>query len=423
VPNYGTYAKYMIKFLDLKAINDSFEPDLSNAIKRVTDSGWYLLGNEVKEFEEEYKAFIGSKHCIGVANGLDALRLIIKAYLEMKIFEEGDEIIVPANTYIATVLAITDNRLKPVFVEPDLQTYNLDISLVEKHIGPRTKAIMVVHLYGQTCWSFRLEEIAKKYNLKIIEDNAQAAGAYYVPEFERSEVSGFDSVKSAETAAPKRTGSLGDAAGHSFYPGKNLGALGDGGAVTTNNDEMAPIIRSMANYGSTKKYVNDYQGLNSRLDEIQAAILRTKLLRLDSDNYRRCLIAKYYIENIMNSEIILPYSDIQMYLSEYIPEKYSISDALQLQPDKFYPNHVWHIFIIRTDAREKLQNYLAEKGVQTLIHYPIPPHLQRAYNMYKDLYLPITEKIHKEVLSLPISQVMTDKDISDLVEIINNYRV
>jgi dTDP-4-amino-4,6-dideoxygalactose transaminase len=412
----------MIKFLDLKAINDSFEPDLSNAIKRVTDSGWYLLGNEVKEFEEEYKAYIGSKHCIGVANGLDALRLIIKAYLEMKIFEEGDEIIVPANTYIATVLAITDNRLKPVFVEPDLQTYNLDISLVEKHIGPRTKAIMVVHLYGHTCWSSRLEEITKKYNLKIIEDNAQAAGAFYVPGSERSEVPGFDSVKSEKTGAPKRTGSLGDAAGHSFYPGKNLGALGDGGAVTTNNDELASIIRSIANYGSTKKYVNDYQGLNSRLDEIQAAILRTKLLRLDSDNFRRCIIARYYNENIMNSEIILPISDIKMKLSEYIPEKYSVSDAPKHQPERFYPNHVWHIFIIRTDAREKLQNYLTEKGVQTLIHYPIPPHLQRAYNMYKNLSLPITEKIHKEVLSLPISQVMSDKGISDLVEIINNYR-
>lgn len=369
----------MIKFLDLQEINASFEPELSAAVKRVVDSGWYLLGNEVKAFEEEYSAYIGTRHCIGVANGLDALRLILKAYIEMGAMQEGDEVIVPANTYIASILAITDNRLKPVLVEPDINTYNLDISLIEKNITSRTRAIMVVHLYGRACWSKELEAIAQKHKLKIIEDNAQATGAIY---------------------NNKKTGGLGDASGHSFYPGKNLGALGDGGAVTTNNDELAEVIRAMANYGSSKKYVNDYQGLNSRLDELQAAVLRIKLKRLDQDNNRRREIASYYIENIKQEGLVLP----------------------------FYPGgedasiHVWHLFVIRSSQRDHLQNYLAGKGVQTLIHYPIPPHKQNAYKNWGLLSLPVTEKIHCDVLSLPISQVLNWEEVRTVVSTINSFR-
>mgnify|MGYP000957931531 CR=1 FL=1 len=260
----------MIKFLDIKKITDSFEPNLTEAVQRVVRSGWFLLGEEVAAFEKEYASYIGVKHCIGVANGLDALRLIMKAWLEMGVMKEGDEVIVPANTYIASILAITDNRLKPVLVEPDMTTYNLDLDKVEEHITPHTRAIMVVHLYGRACWSEELEQIAVRHNLKIIEDNAQAAGAEW-----GSTVTGAPGSGSAA----RRTGSLGDAAGNSFYPGKNLGALGDGGAVTTNDDELAGVVRALANYGSTKKYVNDYQGLNSRLDEMQAAVLRIKLPR------------------------------------------------------------------------------------------------------------------------------------------------
>jgi len=277
----------MIKFLDLKKINNSFEPELSNAVKRVIDSGWYLLGNEVTAFEKEYAAFIGTRHCIGVANGLDALRLIFRAYIEIGLMKEGDEIIVPANTYIASILAITENRLKPVLVEPDIKTFNINPFLIEEKISKRTKGILMVHLYGQNAMHPEIQRLIDKYDLKLIEDNAQAQGAYY---------------------NDKRTGSLGDAAGHSFYPGKNLGALGDAGAVTTNNDELADVLRTLANYGSKKKYENRYKGLNSRLDEIQAAILSVKLKRLDSDNQRRREIAHYYLENIKQSEIILPCS-------------------------------------------------------------------------------------------------------------------
>jgi dTDP-4-amino-4,6-dideoxygalactose transaminase len=376
----------MIKFLDLKAINDSFDPELSQAIKRVLDSGWYLQGNEVSSFEHEYTSYIGTKYCIGVANGLDALRLILKAYIEMGFMKEGDEVIVPANTYIASILAITDNILKPVLVEPDITTYNLDISLIEQHITPRTRAIMVVHLYGQACWFAQLEEIAKKYKLKIIEDNAQAAGTLFEAE-----------------SGGRRTGSLGDAAGHSFYPGKNLGALGDGGAITTNDDELAAVIRALANYGSVKKYVHDYKGLNSRLDEIQAAILRVKLPRLDADNQHRREIAQYYIDHIKNENIILPI----IHNSSFIIHNLS---------------HVWHLFVIRHAQRDRLQQYLTEHGIQTLIHYPTPPHKQPAYKEWNHLNYLITEKIHNEVLSLPISQVMTDREVAEVVEIINSFR-
>lgn len=379
----------MIKFLDLKAINDSFEPELLQAIKRVLDSGWYLLGNEVKAFEEEYTNYIGSKHCIGVANGLDALRLILKAYIELGVMQEGDEIIVPANTYIASILAVTDNRLVPVLVEPDINTYNIDPFKIEEKITERTKGIMIVHLYGQNAMHPEIQRLLDKYNLKLIEDNAQAAGAVY-----RKSVAGIQKSES------QKTGAIGDASGHSFYPGKNLGALGDGGAVTTDNEELASTIRALANYGSNKKYVNDYQGINSRLDEIQAAFLTVKLKRLDADNQRRREIAQYYCENITNTNITLP-----------------IANGQHLTAN----SHVWHLFVIRTSIRGKFQQYLTENGIQTLIHYPIPPHKQKAYKEWNDLSFPITERIHKEVLSLPICPIMLKDDFTKVVEIINLF--
>ncbi len=373
----------MIKFLDLKAINDSFEPALSHAIKRVIDSGWYLLGNEVKEFEREYSNYTGTKHCIGVANGLDALRLILKAYIELGVMKEGDEVIVPANTYIATILAITDNRLIPILVEPDLNTYNIDPYKIEEKISVRTKGIMLVHLYGQNAMHPVIQSLVDKYNLKLIEDNAQAAGAYFVK---------------------TRTGSIGHAAGHSFYPGKNLGCLGDGGAVTTNNDELASVIRSLANYGSHKKYVNEFKGLNSRLDEIQAAILKVKLPRLDDDNHRRREIAQYYIDNINNFLITLP----------------KLNHESSILENK---SAVWHLFVIRHPNRDELQQYFTDNSIQTLIHYPTPPHKQPAYKEWNEMNFPITEKIHQEVLSFPISPVMLDSEVDKVVQICNQFQI
>lgn len=363
----------MIKFLDLKKINDSFEPHLSNAVGRVLDSGWYLLGKELAAFEHEYAEYIGVRHCIGVANGLDALRLILKAYKEMGVMQDDDEVIVPANTYIASILAITDNRLKPTFVEPDIKTYNIDPSLIEAKITERTRAIMLVHLYGRNAMCPEIERLVKKYDLRLIEDNAQAHGCY---------------------CDGKRTGSLGHAAGNSFYPGKNLGALGDGGAVTTDDDELAAVVRALANYGSASKYVNDYQGLNSRLDEIQAAVLRVKLARLDEDNHKRMDAAGYYMEHIKHPDIVLPYTS---------------------------EGHVWHLFVIRCKARDRLQAYLSEKGVETLIHYPIPPHKQKAYSDFNDISLPVTEEIHHQVLSLPLSPIIKTDEKRSLVQAINNY--
>jgi dTDP-4-amino-4,6-dideoxygalactose transaminase len=403
----------MIKFLDIEKITASFDPELSSAVGKVIKRGWFLLGQEVSVFEKEYAKFIGTKHCIGVANGLDALRLILKAYIEMGIMQEGDEVIAPANTFIASILAITDNRLGPVLVEPDIGTYNLDISLIEQHITPRTKAIMVVHLYGQACWSTGLEDIAEKYSLKIVEDNAQAAGSFYIPELENSS----KTLEQWNLGTLKRTGSLGDAAGHSFYPGKNLGALGDGGAVTTNDDELASIVRALANYGSTKKYVHDYQGLNSRLDEIQAAVLSVKLLRLDADNQFRREIAQYYIDNITNPDIILPIPSNKKRVTNN--EKHITPDAERLLLNL---SHVWHLFVIRHSDRDKLQKHLADNDIQTLIHYPIPPHRQKAYLDWNGLTFPVTEQIHREVLSLPISQVMPMNDVDRVVEIINYYK-
>ncbi|HEY3369699.1 MAG TPA: DegT/DnrJ/EryC1/StrS family aminotransferase [Prolixibacteraceae bacterium] len=388
----------MVKFLDLKAINDRFEPDLSKAIKRVLDSGWYLLGNEVEAFENEYGNFIGTKNCIGVANGLDALRLILKAYMQLGVMREGDEIIVPANTYIASILAITDNRLVPVLVEPDLNTYNIDPFLIEAKITGRTKGIMLVHLYGQNAMHPEIEYLVDHYNLKLIEDNAQACGAYYLAD--RTTLNSKDSTQHS-----KRTGSLGHAAGHSFYPGKNMGCLGDGGAVTTNDDELGSVIRALSNYGSNKKYINVFRGLNSRLDEIQAAVLRTKLIHLDEDNFRRNQIAQFYTRNIDNPQIILPCT----------------SENFKFCTLDFKFSHVWHLYVIRNQQRDKLQQWLFENGIQTLIHYPIPPHKQMAYIEWNDLSFPVTEQIHHEVLSLPISPILSDTEVNRVVEIINHY--
>lgn len=371
----------MIKFLDLKAINDSFEPELTKSIHRVLDSGWYLQGNEVNSFEDEFCNYLGTKYCIGVANGLDALRLILKAYIELGIMQKDDEIVVPANTFIATILAITDNHLKPVLIEPDLNTYNIDPHKIEEKITKRTKAIMIVHLYGQSAYHPEIKRLTEKYNLKLIEDNAQAIGAYY---------------------QESRTGSLGDAAGHSFYPGKNLGCLGDGGAVTTNDHELAEVIRALANYGSKKKYVCTYRGLNSRLDEIQAAVLRTKLPRLDADNKKRNEIAESYLNNIKHPDIILPWHS-----NFSNPE---------------FPTHVWHLFIIRTKYRDDLQRYLTQQNIQTLIHYPIPPHKQLAYNELINENLPLTDQIHDQVLSLPISPVMSNTEADLVINCINNFK-
>jgi dTDP-4-amino-4,6-dideoxygalactose transaminase len=390
----------MVKFLDLKAINDSFQPDLSEAIQRVVDSGWYLMGSEEKAFEKEYGSYIGTKHCIGVANGLDALRLILKAYMVMGVMKDGDEVIVPANTYIASILAITENHLKPVLVEPDIKSYNLDPSLIEQNITPRTRAILIVHLYGQVCWPAGIEEIAFKYNLKVIEDNAQAVGAC--------------------TDSLKRTGSLGNAAGHSFYPGKNLGALGDGGAVTTDDDGLAIIIRRLANYGSSEKYVHMYKGLNSRLDELQAAILRVKLARLDADNQYRHDIARFYLDNIKNPDIILPVPVSMINRGKPIP--FPLSSTFTPESLLTTRYHVWHLFVIRHPDRGRLMKYLEEHNIQTLIHYPVPPHKQQAYTEYSHLVLPITEKIHNEVLSLPISQVMNIEDVDKVVKAVNDFK-
>lgn len=372
----------MTKFLDLQKINGQYADELKQAAAEVINSGWYLLGERLKQFEANLANYIGVKHAIGVGNGLDALRLILRAYIEMGVLKKGDEIIVPANTYIATILAITDNDLKPVLVEPDINTYNLDVSRIENQITPNTKAIIVVHLYGRICWSKELEDLAEKYNLRVIEDNAQAFGA---------------------TWNGKKSGGLGDAAGNSFYPGKNLGALGDAGAVTTNDAQLAKVVRALGNYGSHKKYYNQYQGLNSRMDEIQAAFLGIKLKHLDAENQQRRKIAQFYLENISHPDIVLP------------------ANASRITNQSFN-SHVWHLFVIRHPQRNKLQVYLQEKGVQTMIHYPVPPHKQHAYAGWNDMFIPITEKIHDEVLSLPMSQVMTQGDLNQVVEAINQFK-
>lgn len=363
----------MIKFLDLYKINERLRKEINGKITQVLDSGWYLLGEETENFEQNFAKYCGVKHCIGVANGLESLNLIIRGYG----FAQGDEIIVPANTYIASILAISENGCTPILVEPDINTYNINPDLIEKKITSKTKAIMVVHLYGQAVQMQKIWALAQKYNLKIIEDSAQAHGAKY---------------------QNKRVGSLGDASGFSFYPGKNLGCVGDGGCVTTNDDELAQKIKALRNYGSHKKYHNVFIGMNSRLDEIQAGILDIKLKFLDEDNQKRKEIAKYYRKNIKNSSIILP----NVYAE----------DA-----------HVWHLFVVRTKQRDNFQKYLLDNKIQTIIHYPIPPHKQECYKLWNNLSYPITEEIHKSVLSLPISPVMSDDEVRKVVEIINEYKV
>lgn len=366
----------MIPFLDLKGINAQYRAELIEACTKVIDSGWYIQGNECKEFDKEFAEYCGTKHAIGVANGLDALILILRAYKEMGIMSDGDEVIVPSNTYIASILAISQNNLVPVLVEPDMNTYLIDPMKIEEKITSKTKAILPVHLYGQTCEMDAINSIAKKYNLKVIEDSAQSHGAYF---------------------GDNRSGNLGDASGFSFYPGKNLGALGDGGAVTTNDDELAEVIRALGNYGSHKKYENLYQGVNSRLDEIQAAMLRVKLRYLDNEVDKRREIAAYYLQNIKNENIILPFVRAE-------------------------DNHVWHLFVVRANNRNDLQKYLLDNGIQTLIHYPIPPHKQNAYKEWNSESYPISEQIHTDILSLPISGVQSLQDTQNIVEVLNEYR-
>jgi len=365
----------MIKFLDLQKITQKYSSEIHEAVSRVVDSGWYLQGDENKNFEKNYSEYIGVKNTIGVANGLDALILIFRAYIEMGVMQKGDEIIVPANTYIASILAITENELTPVLIEPNIETFQIDDSKIEAAITSKTKGILIVHLYGQCAYTDNIGEICKKHNLKLIEDNAQAHGCLY---------------------KGQKTGSLGEVAGHSFYPGKNLGAFGDAGAVTTNNDDLANVVRAIANYGSSKKYVCQYKGRNSRLDEIQAAILNVKLQHLDEDIQLRKDVAKYYIKNIKNPNIILP----------------KIND---------WNAHVFHIFPICCNERDVLQKYLTDAGVQTIIHYPIPPHKQECYKEWNSLSFPITEKIHNTELSLPISPVLEMTDVEQVVSILNKF--
>lgn len=365
----------MIKFLDLQKVTAKYADEIHEAVNRVVDFGWYLQGKEVERFEQDFAQYIGTEHCVGVGNGLDALIWIYRAYMEMGVMKKGDEVIVPSNTFIASILAITENGLKPVFVEPNPETLEIDDNKIEKAITDRTKSILTVHLYGRCAYTQRIGELCQKYHLKLVEDNAQAHGC---------------------TFEGKRTGSLGDAAGHSFYPGKNLGAFGDAGAVTTDDETLAATIRALANYGSQKKYVFKYKGRNSRLDEIQAAVLYVKLKHLDADNAHRQSIARYYYEHIDNPHVHLPVR---------------LADA----------NNVYHIFPVISDKRDELQQYLSEHDVQTLIHYPIPPHKQECYQEWVSQSYPISERLHAQELSLPISPVMEMEEAEEVVRLINMF--
>ena len=365
----------MIKFLDLQAITQMRGDEIKAAVNRVIDSGWFLLGRENQTFESHYAQYIACRHCVAVANGLDALRLILRAYKEMGIMHDGDEIIVPANTYIATILAITDNNLVPVLVEPDIDTLQIDDSLIEQAITPRTRGVMIVHLYGRCAYTERIADICQRHHLRLLEDNAQASGCNF---------------------QYKKTGSLGDAAAHSFYPGKNLGALGDAGAVTTDDAELAAVVRALANYGSYRKYEFRYQGLNSRMAETDAAVLDVKLRYLDEDNRRRQQLAAYYYDNITNPLIQLPRR---------------VADE----------NNVYHLFPVFCERRDELQAYLAEQGIQTLIHYPIPPHQQACYPDWNTRSYPITERIHSRELSLPIHQALSMDEAREVVRAVNDF--
>ncbi len=370
----------MIHYLPLCDINARYDSEIREAVSRVLDSGWYLRGEVTRRFEEHYAEYIGTRHCIGCGNGLDALTLILRAYKELGVMKDGDEVIVPANTFIATILAITDNGLIPVLVEPDINTLQIDDRLIEQAITERTKALMIVHLYGRCAYSDRIGEICSKYNLKLIEDNAQAHGCR--------------ATTPDALAAGLHTGSLGDAAAHSFYPGKNLGAMGDAGAVTTNDDELAAMIRALGNYGSEHKYVHDYLGRNSRIDELQAAILDVKLRHLDDDNQRRKEIAAIYNNKVKHPTITIPQSG---------------------------RDSVWHIFPVLCERRDELQQYLKEHGVETQIHYPVPPHKQRCYASWHGLLLPITERIAAQELSLPCNPAMTNEEANQVADLLNSF--
>lgn len=365
----------MIKFLDLHKINEPYEALFQEKLKLVLNNGWYILGNEVEEFERNFAHYCGTKFCIGVGNGLDALTLIFKAYIELGKLKKGDEVLVPANTYIASILAIMQAELVPVLVEPNEETFNLNPDLLADHLTFQTKAILAVHLYGQLADMEAINNFARKRNLLVIEDAAQAHGAKW---------------------DNKKAGNFGDASGFSFYPSKNLGAIGDGGAITTNDSELAKILFSIRNYGSEIKYQNDFVGVNSRLDELQAAFLNVKLPNLDKDNYRRVAIAKRYLAEIKNDNIRLPFYDNS-------------------------ENQVFHLFVIRTKNRADLQKYLTQNGIQTQIHYPIPPHKQKALSQWNNMSFPITENIHDTVLSLPMSPVLTDEEVDFVVKIINQW--
>lgn len=368
----------MIKFLDLQKINEKYSEEFKKAFERVLKSGWFILGKEVENFEKEFASFCGTKHCIGVANGLDALILILEAYKEMGFMKNGDEVIVPSNTYIASVIAISKAGLVPVLCEPKIDTYLIDAELLESKITTKTKAILPVHLYGQLCDMNAINNFAKKHSLKVIEDSAQSHGAIYTN--------------------GKKSGNLGDASGFSFYPGKNLGALGDAGAVTTNDDELNITLRALRNYGSHIKYHNLYKSVNSRLDEIQAALLSVKLKYLPIETIARQNAADFYLNNIKNDKIVLPFL--------------TTKDA-----------HVWHLFAIKVKNRIRFQQYLLSKGIETNIHYPIPPHKQPAYKELCDLSLPISEDIHQEIISIPISPIMTKDELKYVVDIINQYEI
>lgn len=368
----------MIDYLDLKRITAMHAKEIHEAIDQVVDSGWYLKGEATERFEQHYAQYIGTQYCIGVANGLDALTLILRAYKELGILYDGDEVIVPANTYVASILSITENNLVPVLVEPRIDTFLIDDSLIEKQITSRTRAVMIVHLYGRCAYTERIATICKKHQLLLIEDNAQAHGCNY---------------QSVNNSPSKKTGALGDAAAHSFYPGKNLGALGDAGAVTTNDDALAATIRAIANYGSSRKYVFDYVGRNSRIDELQAAVLDVKLKYLDADNARRQEIASIYISQVDNSIIHLPHPS----------------------------ESVYHIFPVLCEQRDKLQTFLQQNGVGTVIHYPIPPHRQACYCQWNDLTLPVTERIHAQELSIPCYQAMKNEEVEQIVTLLNRF--
>lgn len=365
----------MIHFLDLKKMNQAYEQQFEQKLKQFLALGWYVLGSETEKFEKDFANYCGTRYAIGVANGLDALILILKGYIQLGKLKKGDEVLVPANTYIASILAILQAELVPVLVEPDLNTYNIDSRKIVVKLTSRSKAILAVHLYGQLSDMPALEKICQENNLLLIEDSAQAQGA---------------------SLENKRAGNFGDAAGFSFYPSKNLGALGDAGTVTTNDKDLAEVIISLRNYGSEKKYHNQYIGINSRLDELQAAFLNVKLPTLDRDNEIRRTIAKRYLSEIKNPLITLP-----------------TWDGSEM--------HIFHLFVIRTKNRDKLQSYLLENEIQTMIHYPIPPHKQRALLEWNDLSFPITEQIHEEILSLPMSPVLTNDEVSQVIEAVNKW--